>query len=89
MLLPSDAPSRRLDEELDDLLGLLPMLRVTPRLADRVFDQLVDVLLERLLLDLRARRRCGEIDSRRYLDELEELVGACRHVELLPPPRRV
>lgn len=76
----------RVDQEQDDVLGTLQLVRGDGDLEARLFDQLVDLLVESTFLELRQRFLDGELDRVAYVDELAELAEQCRHAGLLPLP---
>ena len=76
--------ARRVDADIEDVLGTIPLVTGNPGLTDRLFEQLVDLLLESILVELRAQLVHGVLDAREYGDELARLADRCRAVGLLP-----
>jgi hypothetical protein len=76
----------RVDQEQDDVLGTLQLVRGNELLERRLFGQLVDLLVESMFLDLRQRYLEGGLDRDEYVDELSELAEQCRTAGLLPLP---
>ena len=79
---------QRVDQELDDVLGTLQLVRGDDLLEEHLFEQLVDLLVEGLFLDLRQRYLAGSVDRERYVEELARLADLCREAGLLPLPSR-
>lgn len=75
--------ARRVDADIEDVLGTIPLVAANPGLTDRLFDQLVDLLLESMLVELRAQLLHGVLNAREYGDELARLADQCRAVGLL------
>jgi hypothetical protein len=76
--------ARRVEADIEDVLGTVPLVAANPGLTDRLFDQLVDLLLESMLVELRAQLAHGAINPRQYGEELSRLADQCRAVGLLP-----
>ncbi len=74
-----------LDAEIDEALGLLPLVAPLPEVADRVFARLVDHLCEALLHDIRHRHEGGQTDRVAYLNEMSATVVALQERGLLGP----
>lgn len=72
-----------LDDEIDDVLSMLPLLDSEPDLADRVFSQLVDCLCEAVLHDIRLRHERGQTSRSGYLTEICRTVVALQERDLL------
>ena len=88
---PVDAHDRlvqRVDQETDDILGTLQLVRGDDLLETRLFEQLVDLLVEGLFLDLRQRYLEGSVEREVYVEELAKLADLCRDAGLLPLPTR-
>jgi hypothetical protein len=79
---------QRVDQELDDILGTLQLVRGDDLLEARLFEQLVDLLVEGLFLDLRQRYLEGAVEREEYVEELARLADLCRDAGLLPLPTR-
>ena len=79
---------QRVDQELDDVLGTLQLVRGDDLLEEHLFEQLVDLLVEGLFLDLRQRYLAGSIPRDDYVEELASLADLCREAGLLPLPSR-
>ena len=79
---------QRVDQELDDVLGTLQLVRGDDLLEEHLFEQLVDLLVEGLFLDLRQRYLAGSIARDDYVEELASLADLCREAGLLPLPSR-
>lgn len=80
----TDAPlPPALDEELDEVLGLLPLIDALPALADRLFDRLTEVLALAVLHDVRARHHAGAVGQAAYVTEMCQLVAQLRDRDLL------
>lgn len=77
--------ARRVQADIEDVLGTIPLVVANPDLTDRLFGQLVDLLLESILVELRARLVHGVLNAREYGDELAHLAEQCRAVGLLQP----
>jgi hypothetical protein len=73
------------DQELDDALSTLWLVRENEQLAGRMYDQIVDLLLERILLDLRSELVVGHLTASTFANELARLAEQCRTVGLLSP----
>lgn len=76
--------ARRVEADIEDVLGTIPLVVANAALTDRLFDQLVDLLLESMLVELRTQLLHGELDARAYGEELTRLADRCRAVGLLP-----
>ena len=76
--------ARRVEADIEDVLGTIPLVAANPGLTDRLFDQLVDLLLESMLVELRAQLAHGVINARQYGEELTRLADQCQSVGLLP-----
>ncbi len=79
---------QRVDQELDDVLGTLQLVRGDDLLEEHLFEQLVDLLVEGLFLDLRQRYLQGSVAREDYVEELAGLADLCREAGLLPLPSR-
>ena len=79
---------QRVDQELDDVLGTLQLVRGDDLLEEHLFEQLVDLLVEGLFLDLRQRHLQGSVAREDYVEELALLADLCREAGLLPLPSR-
>ena len=79
---------QRVDQETDDILGTLQLVRGDDLLETRLFEQLVDLLVEGLFLDLRQRYLEGSVEREEYVEELAQLADLCRDAGLLPLPTR-
>ncbi len=79
---------QRVDQELDDVLGTLQLVRGDDLLEEHLFEQLVDLLVEGLFLDLRQRYLQGSVAREDYVEELACLADLCREAGLLPLPSR-
>ena len=79
---------QRVDQELDDVLGTLQLVRGDDLLEEHLFEQLVDLLVEGLFLDLRQRYLQGAVEREEYVEELAGLADLCREAGLLPLPSR-
>ena len=79
---------QRVDQELDDVLGTLQLVRGDDLLEEHLFEQLVDLLVEGLFLDLRQRYLQGSVAREDYVEELARLADLCREAGLLPLPSR-
>jgi hypothetical protein len=75
------------DQELDDALATLWLVRENDQLAGRMFEQITDLLLERILLELRSELVAGHLTATSFADQLARLAEQCRHVGLLTPER--
>ena len=75
--------ARRVEADIEDVLGTIPLVSGNAGLTDRLFDQLVDLLLESILVELRAQLVHGVLNAREYGDELARLADRCRAVGLL------
>jgi hypothetical protein len=75
---------RRVDQELDDVLGTLQLVAGDHVLEARLFEQLVDLLVEITFLDLRQRYLDDAIARDAYIAELAALAEQCRGAGLLP-----
>jgi hypothetical protein len=75
------------DQELDDALATLWLVRENDQLAGRMFEQITDLLLERILLELRSELIAGHLTATSFADQLARLAEQCRHVGLLTPER--
>jgi hypothetical protein len=80
--------AHRIDQDTDDVLATLPLVRENTALVDRLFDQLVDLLVEALFLDLRNELAEGRLDREGYTEALTALAADCRRAGLLPLPSR-
>jgi hypothetical protein len=79
-----DRLMRRVDQELDDVLGTLQLVAGDDVLEARLFEQLVDLLVEITFLELRQRYLDDAIERDAYIAELATLAGQCRGAGLLP-----
>jgi len=79
---------QRVDQELDDVLGTLQLVRGDDLLEEHLFERLVDLLVEGLFLDLRQRYLQGAVAREDYVEELAQLADLCREAGLLPLPTR-
>jgi hypothetical protein len=79
---------QRVDQEMDDVLGTLQLVRGDDLLETHLFDQLVDLLVEGLFLDLRQRYLEGSVEREEYVEDLARLADLCRDAGLLPLPSR-
>ena len=79
---------QRVEQEQDDVLGALQLVRGDELLEDRLFEQLVDLLVEGLFLELRQRYLGGDVVRDDYVEELARLADLCRDAGLLPLPSR-
>jgi len=87
--LAVDAHARlaeRVDQDTDDVLCTVQLVRSNPGLTDRLFDQLVDLLVERVFLGLRTDLAAGRISRQEYAAEVADLAARCRDAGLLPLP---
>ena len=75
------------DQELDDALATLWLVRGNEQLVGRMFEQITDLLLERILLDLRSELIVGHLTATSFANELARLADQCRNVGLLTPER--
>jgi hypothetical protein len=75
------------DQELDDALATLWLVRENDQLSGRMYEQIVDLLLERILLDLRGELVAGHLTASMFASELARLAEQCRGVGLLTPER--
>jgi hypothetical protein len=78
--------AERVDQDTDDVLCTVQLVRANAELTDRLFDQLVDLLVERVFLGLRSELAAGEITRQAYAAEVAELAASCRQAGLLPLP---
>jgi hypothetical protein len=79
---------QRVEQEQDDVLGAVQLVRGDELLEDRLFEQLVDLLVEGLFLELRQRYLGCDVVRDEYLQELAHLADLCRDAGLLPLPSR-
>jgi hypothetical protein len=75
------------DQELDDALATLWLVRENEQLAGRMFEQITDLLLERILLELRGELIVGHLTATSFANELARLAEQCRNAGLLTPER--
>ena len=75
------------DQELDDALATLWLVRENDQLSARMYEQIVDLLLERILLELRSELVAGHLTASTFANELARLAEQCRDVGLLTPER--
>ena len=79
-----DRLMQRVDQEQDDVLGTLQLVRGDDVLETRLFEQLVDLLVETMFLELRQRYLDGAVTRDDYVAELAALAEQCRQAGLLP-----
>jgi hypothetical protein len=76
----------RVEQEQDDVLATVQLVRGDDQLERRLYAQLVDLLVESMFLELRQRYLDGIIERDEYVDELSTLATQCRDAGLLPLP---
>jgi hypothetical protein len=79
---------QRVDQEQDDVLGTLQLVKGDDGLETRLFDQLVDLLVEGMFLELREDYLAGRVERDHYVQSLADLADRCRQAGLLPLPSR-
>ena len=78
----------QVEQEQDDILATLQLVRGHRELEDRLFEQLTDLLVESLFLDVRRQHLDGTLSRDAYTAELAALSVLCRDAGLLPFPSR-
>lgn len=75
----------RINQEQDDLLATIQLVRDNERLTGHLFEALVDRLVDGIFLDLRGQHLRGELSDAELAHEMLSLTMQCRAVGLTPP----
>ena len=74
---------RRVEGQIDDVLGSISLVHRSHHLEDELFGALVDLLVEHILLELAVDVGDGTMTPDEYESRIRELATQCRAVGLL------